>query len=301
MNTYQAKRIPLRELLTALGHAPQKEAKGELWYLSPFRQESTPSFKVCATGNAWYDFGLGKGGNILDLAMQLFKVSNVPAALSELERCMGSPVSKASPAPAPALRPVVELKDDLTITKIQPLQNIALTNYLKSRGISSEVASPYVQEMYYTRAEKHFFALAFSSRSGGWELRNRYFKASVGHKDISIIQPANISDPSAVIVFEGFMDFMTYLMWKKIAEPPLPVLVLNGTAMAEKAISTIREREIQTVHLCLDNDEGGRKATAQFEQELAGITVVDQSALYAGYKDFNKYWEEKHHLPQTTR
>ncbi len=293
MNTYQAKRIPLRDLLTALGCVPQRENKGELWYLSPFRQEGAPSFKVSVTGNAWYDFGLGKGGNIIDFAMQYFQVSSVAAALSELERCMGSSASIAPPPSAPALRPTIELKDDLKITKIQSLQNKALTDYLQSRGIAVEVARPYVQEMYYTRSKKHFFALAFSTQSGGWELRNRYFKGSAGSKDISIIQPASVIEDAAIMVFEGFMDFMSYLMWKKVTVPPLPVLVLNSTAMAEKAISTIRDRGIQTVHLCLDHDASGREVTAQFQQQLSGVNVVDQSALYAGHKDFNEFLQKQ--------
>lgn len=299
MNTYQAKRIPLRELLATLGHAPHKENKGELWYLSPFRQETAPSFKVSMTGNAWYDFGLGKGGNILDFAMQFFQVSSIAAALSELERCMGNPASISSPSPA--LRPAIELKDDLIITKIQPLQNKALTGYLESRGIDVQTAQPYLQEMYYTRSEKHFFALAFPTQSGGWELRNRYFKGSAGSKDISLIQPSRVTENSAMIVFEGFMDYLTYLMWRKVTEPPLPVMVLNSTAMAEKAINTFRDRSVQTLHLCLDLDTSGRDVTSKFQQQLTGVNIVDQSTLYRGYKDLNEYWVAKQRLSETTR
>lgn len=293
MNTYQAKRILLRDLLTALGREPHRETKGELWYLSPFRHETAPSFKVSMTGNAWYDFGLGKGGNIIDLAMHYFQVSSVAAALAELERCMGGAVSSAPPAPPPVLRPTIELKDSLTVRKIQPLQNTALTDYLQARGIPVEVAHPYLQEMYYTRAEKHFFALAFPNQSGGWELRNRYFKGSTGSKDISFIQPAGLEASAAVMVFEGFMDYLSYLVWKKTVQPSTPVIVLNSTAMAEKAITTIRDRGIQHIHLALDHDASGRVVTAQFQLQLSGLHVADQSALYTGYKDFNEFLQHQ--------
>lgn len=296
MNTYQAKRILLRDLLTALGREPHRETKGELWYLSPFRHETAPSFKVSATGNAWYDFGLGKGGNIIDLAMHYFQVSSVAAALAELERTMGGSASVAPPAPLPALRPTIEIKDSLTIRKIQPLQNTALTDYLQTRGIPAEVARPYVQEMYYSRAEKHFFALAFPNQSGGWELRNRYFKGSTGNKDISFIHPDGPNGSSAVIVFEGFMDYLSYLAWKKTVEPPIPVIVLNSTAMAEKAITTIRDRGIQNVHLALDHDASGREVTAQFQQQLSGLHVTDHAALYSGHKDFNEFLQRQRQL-----
>lgn len=302
MNTYQAKRIPLRELLAALGHAPEKEVRGELWYKSPLRQESKGSFKIAESGNAWYDFALGKGGNILDFAMQYFQVSSLSAALAEIERCMGTPSRITPPAPpAPTLRPVVDMRDNLTIKKIQPLQNKALTDYLETRGIDANVARPYVQEMYYTRGDKHYFGLAFPSQSGGFEIRSKYFKGSAGRKDISILQPESLNLDASVLVFEGFMDMLSALMWYKRHEPPGPVLVLNSTAMGEKAMQTIQKWQCKTVHLYLDHDAGGRALTERFVRELPGVKVVDQSGLYSNFKDFNECLVAQHRQPENTR
>ncbi len=97
MKTQDAKQIPLSQFLTALGHAPVKEVHGEKWYISPFRQEATASFKLSADQRAWYDHGRGHGGNILDLTMQLFNVSLVDA-LREIERLVGSPTIRAAAA-----------------------------------------------------------------------------------------------------------------------------------------------------------------------------------------------------------
>lgn len=69
MNTAQAKAIPMKDLLARLGHAPHHEKHGELWYLSPFREESEPSCKLTMNSKGWYDHGRGEGGNILDFAM----------------------------------------------------------------------------------------------------------------------------------------------------------------------------------------------------------------------------------------
>lgn len=289
MNTYQAKRIPLRELLASLGHQAQKETQGELWYLSPFRQESAPSFKINVAGNVWYDFGMGKGGNIIDFAMHYFHVSGVAAALHALENQMGNPVSSAPSASNPTRAAKAQPKDALSISKIQPLQNRALLEYLSSRGIDASAAGPYVQEVYYTRAGKHYFALAFPNQSGGWELRNPYYKGSLGSKDISIIHPQRLNVEASVMVFEGFMDFLSFLAWQKRIEPPLPVVVLNSTAMGEKAIRTLQNMALQTVYLYLDHDASGRELTAQFQRTLTGLNVVDQAALYAGHKDFNEF------------
>ncbi|MCB1810000.1 MAG: DNA primase, partial [Candidatus Competibacteraceae bacterium] len=66
----------MRDLLAALGFKPVKEDKGELWYLSPFRQETDASFKITRDGKAWYDHGEGAGGNILKFACRYYGLAD---------------------------------------------------------------------------------------------------------------------------------------------------------------------------------------------------------------------------------
>lgn len=68
----EIKSIPLATFLSQLGHYPVKTQGNRLWYKSPLRQEHTASFKVQTDINCWYDFGIGKGGNIIDLAAELY-------------------------------------------------------------------------------------------------------------------------------------------------------------------------------------------------------------------------------------
>ena len=56
MNIEEAKRIPLEDYLRRMGVAPVKQQGDSIWYCSPFREEKTPSFKVSASRNLWYDF-----------------------------------------------------------------------------------------------------------------------------------------------------------------------------------------------------------------------------------------------------
>jgi len=50
------------------------EEKGEeLWALSPFKKENTPSFSVNPEKKCWYDFSSGLGGNLLDFVMKYHK------------------------------------------------------------------------------------------------------------------------------------------------------------------------------------------------------------------------------------
>ena len=84
----EIKSIPLATFLSQLGHEPTMRKGTRLWYLSPLRQEHTPSFKVEKTLNCWYDFGIGKGGNIIDLATELYQSTDLRYLMSCIaDRC----------------------------------------------------------------------------------------------------------------------------------------------------------------------------------------------------------------------
>lgn len=67
----QLKRLSIRDYLSRRGIQPARDNTRCGFYLSPFRAEHTPSFKVDYVQNLWYDFGSGEGGSIIDLVMRL--------------------------------------------------------------------------------------------------------------------------------------------------------------------------------------------------------------------------------------
>ena len=77
MNIETAKQINLADYLHSLGYSPVKQQGINLWYKSPLREETEASFKVNTERNQWYDFGLGKGGGIIELAAHLYATDHV--------------------------------------------------------------------------------------------------------------------------------------------------------------------------------------------------------------------------------
>src|ERR1700744_5645038 len=70
------KKLDMVDYLASLGYQPAAVRKGyEYWYLSPLRSERTPSFKVNQKRNHWYDFGMAKGGSLIDFGLHYFNVS----------------------------------------------------------------------------------------------------------------------------------------------------------------------------------------------------------------------------------
>lgn len=293
MQAKQAKQIPISELLARLNIHPVKESRGELWYLSPFRKETEASFKLSKDGKAWFDHGLGKGGNVLDFVMQ-YEQTDVRGALQRIEQLMQGP----APAPPQNLsqtkqrsKPADSTLDEssgLQFVDVRPLTARSLIEYLKKRGIDAETARPWLQEVHYTHNGRDYFALGFANQSGGYELRNPYFKGTIGTKDISLVKGAAADAQSSVSVFEGFSDFLSAI--QLAGHPPrMDCVILNSVAMQEKAIEAIRQMNVERVHLYLDRDEAGRTLTHRFYEALPDVEICDESTRYQEHKDLNGY------------
>ena len=109
------KNIGIRQFLAWRGILPKYERNGYDMYLSPLREERTPSFKVDYVQNLWYDFGLGEGGTLLTLVMRLERCDSREAVrrLQNGEKRDAGSVSlspgvgerPAAGGPLPVLRP----------------------------------------------------------------------------------------------------------------------------------------------------------------------------------------------------
>ena len=86
MNIDTAKTISIIDLLRTLDHAPVSIRGDRYNYLSPIRTEKEPSFCVSKKRNEWYDFGLGQGGDIINLSKRLFETNDVSEVLSRLDK-----------------------------------------------------------------------------------------------------------------------------------------------------------------------------------------------------------------------
>jgi len=273
------KNISIKEFLARQGILPKYERGSYGMYLSPLREEVTPSFKVDYVQNLWHDFGTGEGGSIIDFVMKLEKCS-LAEAFQKLEDFFSFHRNNTA-------TPAVAQESAIKIIRVSPLVRPALLGYLSERSVNIGVAKHYCSEVHYSIADKPYFAIGFKNDSGGWELRNAWFKGSSTPKNITTID--NGSD--TVMVFEGFMDFLSYLSLKGNPSPTIDTAVLNSVANLKKAIPLLKAH--RTVHAFLDNDEAGRKVVEQLREFLSNSEIIDQSAFYRNHKDLNDYWRDR--------
>ena len=261
-------RISIRDFLAWRGIQPKYERNGYGMYLSPLREERTPSFKVDYVRNLWYDFGLGEGGTLLTLVMRLERCDSREAVRrlqNGEKRDAGSASLSPSVGERPAVggpSPVVRLAavPALRILSDDPLRHPALIGYLVSRGIVPSVAAAFCREVRYER-----------------------FKGGSSPKHITTLD--NRSD--TVIAFEGFMDFLAYLSLKHPERLRIDAAVLNSVVNLSKAIPFLSRHPV--IHAFFDNDEAGRKTTSDLIRLCPRSEVIDQRHFYSGHKDVNDY------------
>ena len=167
MTSQEANSIPLGDILSHYGYEPSRRYGGYDMYRSPFRSDTSPSFKVFREENRWYDFGDGTYGRAVDLVMRVENCS-FPQAMKELGRIspqLSMPsirkpetVSGRLPAAAP-----------MTVLKVIPVQNRHLLDYAASRGIDGEIVRKYCVEVHYCfeRNPREKYALGFANDHRG--------------------------------------------------------------------------------------------------------------------------------------
>jgi DNA primase len=272
----EARQMDLVDYLATLGHQPQKVRGADHWYLSPFREEKTPSFKVNKTFNIWYDHGIGKGGNLVDFGI-LYHQCTVKEFLQRLDRQPHSHDAATSLQKEPA-----ETKPRINILSVSEIGSAALERYLDFRKIPLEVARKHCRQVEFELYGKRNVALGFPNRSGGYELRNANFKGSSSPKDISFID----NRTSQVAVFEGFFNYLSFLTINKNQEAPLSnCLILNSLAFLEKSRPLMEKYD--RIHLVLDNDAAGKMHT----RKALGWSdkYIDRSEFYSHHKDLNEW------------
>ena len=294
MTYKEANNISIKDYLNSLGIQPVTEKGSYGMYRSPLREDNTPSFKVDYNANLWCDYGTGEGGTLIDLVMKQ-NGCNAYGAICRLEQGDTNSFSFHG-KDLPERDTKRQAASPIEIRRIQPLQNPALMRYLLERGISPGTAAPYVQEMYYRIGGKPYFALAFRNDSGGYELRNPRFKGSTS-KDITHIRQKG-EQRDTCFVFEGFMDYLSFLTLRLENCPKYPELdrqdymVLNSVANISKALYPLGSYE--RIHCFFDNDRAGMEALQQIRVEYGrDLYIRDASQTYSGCKDLNEYLQKQ--------
>ena len=283
------KRYSIVEYLERKGIRPVRKTSTYVMYRSPLREETHPSFKVDTEKNLWIDYAEGRGGSIIDLCIRLEGCTLSEAicrlgqnALEHTAYCSCS--SKRETSISPNQRKDITASGTRRLTSISDTLPPHLQEYLKKeRCIDLEKATPFLKCISYEVRERRYEAIGFANSSGGYELRdNHLFKGTIAPKDIT---PIFEDKAQPVCLFEGFMDFLSFLSMKE--EVTNQCLVMNSVSNVVRSIHYLNKRNITSVRAFLDNDDVGRKAVQEFVN--TGFKVEDMAVYYRDFKDLNEF------------
>ena len=285
MNCKQFNSVKLEEVLVSLGHHPTKQNEKEAWYLNPFATENQASFKLDKRNNVWYLHSEGIGGNNTDF-MQKYLKASVKEVLEWAEKQNFFSFQLQN-----IIQKQNSLKQNYQITEIKELQNENLKDYLHQRGLS-QVVYPLIKEVQFKIGDKNFYAVGFENLSGGWELRNPFYKGSLLKKDISAIKLNNESHnqnetEKRIVVFEGFIDALSFVEMKPFFNGNL--LVMNSISLLNRTKEYLQN--YSEIHLFLDNDKPGEICKNEILKSFP--EAKNHSEIYALHKDLNDYLQFK--------
>ncbi|WP_315393716.1 toprim domain-containing protein, partial [Prevotella denticola] len=283
------KRYSIVEYLEKKGIKPARKTPTYAVYRSPLREEVHPSFKVDREKNLWIDYAEGRGGSIIDLCMRL-EGCTLSEAICRLGQNAPEYIVPSSSSPkretsiSPKQTENTMASGTRRLTSISDTLPPHLQEYLKKeRCIDLEKVTPFLKCISYEVRGRRHETIGFANSSGGYELRdNKIFKGTIAPKDIT---PIFEDRAQPVCLFEGFMDFLSFLSMK--GGVTNQCLVMNSVSNVARSIHYLNKRNITSVRAFLDNDDTGRKAVQEFVN--AGFKVEDMAVYYKDFKDLNEY------------
>jgi hypothetical protein len=332
MTTETIHTIPILEACRALGLTWEKDSGGNSYFKSPrVSDQRTGSLSVHPGKSVWHDYATGESGDVISLvqyvtqtdfksAMTWFEthfsslsVGNIPSekprsaktrstqAHQMMENAANHPqIALFNPALANNASVARGVQQGaIEVLEVRELFSYPLKNYLASRCIPPELAALYVKEIRYRNAGKDFYAIGFPNDAGGFDLRSASFKGAIAPKEVSFFC-GSISGPKKLNVFEGFMDFLSAMVYFKTDRPAWDTVILNSTSMINH-IKPLLTYYLE-VDSYLDADPAGELALAKLRAVCGHIK--DRSILYRNHsfpngepvQDFNdwlKYLQKK--------
>ena len=298
MKIEELKRIPIWELLSHLGIEPVSKRGGgaQLMYHSPLRPDRNASFSVSTRKNLWMDFGTSQGGNVIDLAIALKGYCTFSEAVTWLEEqarwfhkdILYEDFSRYDDAHMSRLSG----HSGISNMRVEELTSPRLLEYLESRGIPASIGQRYCKEAHYTVRDREYYGVAFLNILGGMEIRSRSFKGCHGVKAPSVVSVEKTKRTSCCCVFEGFMDFLSYMVLEEKGVPdivqsfPYDCIILNSTSIIQRAIPFIGVYHI--AYCYLDNDFAGKQAFDTLDLLMPG-RIFEMSTRFSPYNDLNDY------------
>lgn len=184
---------------------------------------------------------------------------------------------------------------------------------VNTRRIPQNLVNQYLYQVKakFKKTGREYYYLAFPTSNNSWQLRNSMqgagkcsvssfptiytsegdLRASSRLIDPSILEPTS----DQIVIFEGFMNFLSALADEHALFFNTDVIVLNSVNNTDLAYNFIAKHD--TVYAYYDNDKTGEKYNQmlceRLRQDKPDINYYDMRYLYQEFNDYNDMWKDK--------
>lgn len=259
--------MTILEYIQTYTNEPGVKSNNSIWFNSPFRSESKPSFQFTPTIGEYgkfHDWGSGSHGSGIDF-IRMCENCDFNTAINILNSRV-------------VTRKVEPIKKENIVRSsnivVGSFTKNKLIEYAKRRCVAKDVLYKYCMQV----EEGLYFYIGLKNVSGGYAVRNEGFKGFKGSGSFSFFK----ENPSSVLVFEGMFDMMSFM---SITSTDKSIIVLNSTSFVENILPILKS--FPDIHLYLDNDRAGDKATEQIK--LCYGHAIDHRFAYEKHNDVNDF------------
>lgn len=271
---------PIESVLEALG--AKRGTSKNMWF-SPLRTETEASLHVDPYKNLWHDHGIGIGGTNVRLVMlaKHYCQREAERFICNLSPALQSQVPEAAPQ-----------KEKSFIKKVGDIKSDYLGRYIETRKIPLKLAYIYCKQAQIHNPDtgKNFLMVAFPNNSGAYAMTSPLGFKRTNKADITTLNTdgkiSNKPSHNKVAVFEGYFDFLSWLVMQCTDKPNCDIVVLNSTNNVQKAADYIRAHDM--AYCFMDNDPAGQRAFGIIQSIMQGKDVIDMSELYSQHNDLNE-------------
>jgi len=289
------KRLNMVEILATYYQLKFDRNGGEYVCLSPFTNESHPSFfvKPCRDGHWLFkDFSSGHGGSIIDFILLKENYSNVSQSVAHLRALLTQPeTTQISPKP---VSKIVEHNKSYNINdiynKIKHNELDICRNYLARRGIAPPIINQLLAErllLHNSYKDESYCSFAVYDADNVLRCIDNHLitgskKFVLGNKHPFSLDWSDLTGSAKVHICESIIDYLSIRTLEGMSAPGIALL---GNQLHSYDLSFLTNTA--TLVSCFDNDGGGVGGYLDLTERFADKEILIYK-LAPGQKDINE-------------
>ncbi len=295
-------------------------------YSIAVRDERTGSCHISDLKHKWYDFGTSQGGGTVAFVRYFYlhrygieltpREANAKLALVagiSLDGDNGLTPQPRREKKQTLAEPTFH-KANSTAIKVTHVDGGLTRDNLKDYIYNNRKIHPDIADYYLCTAvtksansNRSITYVAFPTSNEGFQFRNGMDKGAkkctssyptvINAEGLYVFDDITKLKPSSpdVVIFEGFMDFLSALTDQDVLYFNADVVILNSVVNTDKATSFIAAHD--TVFAYYDNDAAGNNHTKALQDKLAhlkpSLVFQDCREEFMPFKDYNEYLCDK--------